>query len=67
MTPQHRINIFQVGQLISRKDNRSIKKWLRDHRIPIHKDGREFVYRLQVEQELWRPFAKDLVDKHPNT
>lgn len=61
------LTLKEVGVLINRKDNRSIKKWIRDHRIPIHKDGREFVYRLQVEQELWRPFAEDLVERYPNT
>ena len=63
----NRINLHQVGQYINRKDNRSIKKWLRDHRIPIHKDGREYVFRIQVEQEVWKPFAEDLVKKYPNS
>ena len=60
-------HVMQVGQYINRKDNRSIKKWLRDHRIPIHKDGRDYVFRIQVEQEVWRPFAEDLVKKYPNS
>ena len=67
MNSTNRINLHQVGQFINRKDNRSIKKWLRDHRIPIHKDGREYVFRIQVEQEVWRPFAEDLVKKYPNS
>lgn len=67
MNSTNRINLYQVGQYINRKDNRSIKKWLRDHRIPIHKDGREYVFRIQVEQEVWRPFAEDLVKRYPNS
>jgi len=67
MISTNHINLHQVGQYINRKDNRSIKKWLRDHRIPIHKDGREYVFRIQVEQEVWRPFAEDLVKKYPNS
>ena len=63
----NRINLHQVGQYINRKDNRSIKKWLRDHHIHIHKDGREYVFRIQVEQEVWRPFAEDLVKRYPNS
>ena len=67
MISANRINLHQVGQYINRKDNRSIKKWLRDHQIPIHKDGREYVFRLHVEQEVWRPFAEDLVKRYPNS
>jgi hypothetical protein len=67
MNSANHINLNQVGQYINRKDNRSIKKWLRDHQIPIHKDGREYVFRLQVEQEVWRPFAEDLVKRYPNS
>ena len=67
MNSTNRINLYQVGQYINRKDNRSIKKWLKDHQIPIHKDGREYVFRIQVEQEVWKPFAEDLVKKYPNS
>ena len=67
MNSTNRINLHQVGQYINRKDNRSIKKWLRDHQIPIHKDGREYVFRIHVEQEVWRPFAEDLVKRYPNS
>jgi len=67
LIPILQISISEVGLLINRKDNRSIKKWLRDHQIPIHKDGREYVFRLQVEQELWRPFAVDMVKRYPNS
>ena len=67
MNSTNRINLNQVGQYINRKDNRSIKKWLRDHHIPIHKNGRDYVFRLQVEQEVWRPFVEDLVKRHPNS
>ena len=63
MKQSSHISLSEVGQYINRKDNRSIKKWLRDHQIPIHKDGREYVFRLHVEQEVWRPFAEDLVKK----
>lgn len=62
-----KITISEAGKLIGKSDNRTIKKWLKDHQIPIHKDGREYVFRIQVEQEVWKPFAEDLVKKYPNS
>ena len=44
-----KITISEAGKLIGKSDNRTIKKWLERNRISIHYDGREYVYRIEVE------------------
>jgi hypothetical protein len=60
-----KITISEAGKLIGKSDNRTIKKWLERNRISIHYDGREYVYRIEVELELYRPLCQDFKDKYP--
>ena len=61
----YKLSISGAGKLIGKSDNRTIKKWLQDHKISIHSDGREYVYRLEVELEVLRPICQDFKDKYP--
>jgi len=60
-----KISIGQAGKLIGKSDNRTIKRWLNRHHISVHFDGREYVYRIEVELELYRPLCRDLKVKYP--
>lgn len=62
-----RLTMQQVAQRIYAKDNETARKWLSDRNIEIHKEtSKPFVYQVEVDCELDRPFVISLKNKHPD-
>ena len=61
------LTISEVGEKIKLSDPKSIKKWLRQNGITIHKLAtRAFVYDWELKVCLLKPMVLELIRKHPN-
>jgi hypothetical protein len=60
------INLKEVGNRLGRKDNESIKKWLIDNKVTIHRQAKlHYVYEAEFECVLLLPQVKDFQNKYP--
>ena len=65
--PYTLLTLSEVGEKIKLSDPKSIKNWLRQNGITIHKLAtRAFVYDLDLKVCLLKPMVLDLIKKHPN-
>lgn len=61
------LTLSEVGEKIKLSDPKSIKKWLRQNGITIHKLAtRAFVYDWELKVCLLKPMVLELIRKHPN-
>jgi hypothetical protein len=61
------LTLTEVGEIIKLSDPKSIKNWLRQNGITIHKLAtRTFVYDLDLKVCLLKPLVLELIRKHPN-
>jgi hypothetical protein len=61
------ITLAQVAEKINVKDVESAKKWLERKRIIIHKFlNNSFVYQIEVDSEIDKPFVQQLRNKYPD-
>ena len=61
------LTLSEVGKKIKLSDPKSIKNWLRQNGVTIHKlASRTFVYDLELKVCLLKPMVLDLIKKHPN-
>lgn len=61
------LTIQDVGVKIKITDGEAIKRWLKNKNIQIHKFPKgNYVYQVDVDCEIDKPFVKDLRNKYPN-
>ncbi|SDG81484.1 hypothetical protein SAMN04488062_102245 [Flavobacterium omnivorum] len=61
------LTIQDVGVKIKITDSEAIKRWLKNKNIQIHKFPKgNYVYQVDVDCEIDKPFVKDLRNKYPN-
>lgn len=61
------LTLSEVGKKIKLSDPKSIKNWLRQNGVTIHKlASRTFVYDLELKVCLLKPMVLDLIKKHPS-
>ena len=61
------LTLSEVGEKIKLSDSKSIKNWLRQNGITIHKLAtRAFVYDWELKVCLLKPMVLELIRKHPN-
>lgn len=61
------LTLSEVGEKIKLSDPKSIKNWLRQNGITIHKLAtRAFVYDWELKVCLLKPMVLELIRKHPN-
>lgn len=60
------INLQEVGRRIGRKDIESVKKWLIDKKVTIHRQAKLiYVYEAEFECVILLPQVKDFQNKYP--
>lgn len=65
--PYTLLTLSEVGEKIKLSDPKSIKNWLRQNGVSIHKlASRTFVYDLDLKVCLLKPLVLELIRKHPN-
>ena len=61
------LNLAEVGVKIKLHDPKSIKNWLRQNGITIHKlASTNYVYDVDLMISIYRPLMLDFVRKYPN-
>ena len=56
----------EVGERIKLKDSEAVKKWCVANDVTVHKlSNRDYVYRIDLEYTIGKPFVSDLKKKHP--
>lgn len=56
----------EVGQRIKLRDSEAVKKWCVNSDIAVHKvSNRDYVYQIDLEYTIGKPFVSDLQKKHP--
>lgn len=61
------LTIQDVGVKIKITDGEAIKRWLKNKNIQIHKFPKgNYVYQVDVDCEIDKPFVKDLQRRFPN-
>ena len=56
----------EVGERIKLRDSEAVKKWCVTNDVTVHKlSNRDYVYRIDLEYTIGKPFVSDLKKKHP--
>jgi hypothetical protein len=57
----------EVGERIRLRDSEATKKWCVDNDVTVHKlSKKDYVYRIDLEYTIGKPFVSDLQKKHPS-
>lgn len=60
------LTISEVSDRIKLKDSEATKKWCGTHDVIVHKfSNRDYVYKIDLEYTIGKPFVSDLKIKHP--
>jgi hypothetical protein len=63
----NRLTLPQVGKEINRSNPESIRKWLLEKNITIHRQSNtNFVYQVEFDCEMDKPFVFDIRRKYPD-
>jgi len=60
------MTMSEVGERIKLRDSEAAKKWCVNNYVTVHKlSKKDYVYRIDLEYTLGKPFVSDLQKKHP--
>lgn len=60
------VKISEVSERIKLRDSEATKKWCVANNVTIHKLSKcDYVYRIDLEYTIGKPFVSDLKKKHP--
>jgi hypothetical protein len=66
-TNNPRLTLAKIGEMINRKNRRSIMKWLIEHDISFFSESKEiYAYKIDVELQINMNYVKSIKRKYPH-
>ncbi len=65
-SPLDVVTMAEVSERIKLTDSEATKKWCVNNDVTVHKvSNKDYVYRIDLEYTIGKPFVSDLQKKHP--